>query len=309
MMTGYDRSDEDYRPLTWFRGYPIYATYLLVLAHVLSLVGFTLLGFFLNDPTVSTRFFLSTDAVFHQYKYWQIFTYAFVHPLSFNFVIEMVLLLLYGWETERFLGRRVYLMLYAALLVTIPLVVLAISAVSGIELTYFSSSFALHFGVFVAFAVIYPSVQIFFGIPTKWIAWIMFGFYSLYFLAMMRASPADLPAFWASVVVGYFGARYAGAGGGLTILDDIRRKFPRKTRPAGIKPRLQPRRLVESGGSSVSAPSAPSSSYSNGGELHDSIDPLLDKISKSGLASLTQSERATLERARVSLLRKERQNS
>ena len=48
------------------------------------------------------------------------------------------------------------------------------------------------------------------------------------------------------------------------------------------------------------------SAYRAAGDVHESIDPLLDKISKHGLASLTHSERATLERARVSLLRKER---
>ena len=36
----------------------------------------------------------------------------------------------------------------------------------------------------------------------------------------------------------------------------------------------------------------------------DSVDPVLEKISKHGMSSLTQSERATLERARASLLKR-----
>ena len=36
----------------------------------------------------------------------------------------------------------------------------------------------------------------------------------------------------------------------------------------------------------------------------ESIDPLLDKISKSGINSLTASERRTLDRARNQLLKK-----
>ena len=305
MMTGYERSDEDYQPLAWFRGYPIYVSYFLVAAHVASLVIFSLLEFALNNPELTMPLCLSVDGVLHHFRFWQVFTYAFVHPLSFNFVIEMALLLLYGRETERFLGRRVFLTLYAALLVTTPLVVLAMGAITGVNLPIFAGSFALHFGVFITFAVIYPSVQIFFGIATKWIAWIFLAFYSLLFLVSSRGNPALLPTFWADVLVGYLGVRYAGAGGGLPFLENFRLRFRRKIIPSGIKPRLKPRRLVESGAAAVNAASS-GTSYSGGGELHDSIDPLLDKISKHGLASLTHSERAALERARVSLLRKER---
>jgi hypothetical protein len=38
--------------------------------------------------------------------------------------------------------------------------------------------------------------------------------------------------------------------------------------------------------------------------VHDSIDPVLDKISKSGIGSLTASERRALDRARARLLKK-----
>jgi hypothetical protein len=39
-------------------------------------------------------------------------------------------------------------------------------------------------------------------------------------------------------------------------------------------------------------------------DIYDSIDPVLDKISKSGIGSLTASERRALDRARNRLLKK-----
>jgi hypothetical protein len=39
-------------------------------------------------------------------------------------------------------------------------------------------------------------------------------------------------------------------------------------------------------------------------DVYSSVDPILDKISKSGIASLTDSERRQLDRARNKLLKK-----
>ena len=50
---------------------------------------------------------------------------------------------------------------------------------------------------------------------------------------------------------------------------------------------------------STSAPASPAQD-----DVIESIDPLLDKISKHGLASLTAREREKLERARAALLKK-----
>ncbi len=311
-MTGYERPDEDYQPLTWFRGYPIHATHLLVAGHVAALLVTTLLQIAAPHASIVGPLMFSTDQVVHHFAYWQLLTYAFVHDLSINFLFGMLMLFWFGWETERFLGRRMFLILYGILILVAPFTLLLASAATHTDLSY-AGSFAVDFGIFIAFAVIYPNVQIFFSLITKWVALVLVIFHLLYFASLARvSSPAPLLVFVASMLVAYFGARYAGAGGGLAFLSTIRQSFPRKGGPSGIKPRLKPRRLVESGPTTVStnaSPSRSSSAYGSSGELHDSIDPLLDKISKHGLASLTHSERAALERARVSLLRKERGSS
>ena len=41
------------------------------------------------------------------------------------------------------------------------------------------------------------------------------------------------------------------------------------------------------------------------GDVIESIDPLLDKIAKHGIGSLTEAERARLEEARTELLKKQ----
>ena len=150
---------------------------------------------------------------------------------------------------------------------------------------------------------LYPSVQFFWGIASKWVA--------VAFAALLSAaffSQADYPqlmVLWSTIAMAYYGVRYASVGGeAFAFLGNLRERFPRKTAPRGVRPRLKPRRAIDS--SEPPEPVGAVSSYRAGGDVHESIDPLLDKISKHGLASLTHSERATLERARVSLLRKER---
>ncbi len=81
------------------------------------------------------------------------------------------------------------------------------------------------------------------------------------------------------------------------VLGTFREMLPRKKVVAAPRLPLRARRAVDtqSGGDTYRS-----------SDVHESIDPLLDKISKHGLGSLTHSERAVLEKARVSLLRKDR---
>ena len=75
----------------------------------------------------------------------------------FWFAIEMYLLFVFGREVERFLGRRAYIALYAVLLLTPP----ALLTIWGLwERSVLAGSPALHFGIFVAFATIYPHVEL-----------------------------------------------------------------------------------------------------------------------------------------------------
>ena len=295
-MMGFERSD-DYQPLFWVRGRPVHVTTFLVILHV---AGLMLCALF--QGVLPQALELNTGAVLKHWALWQPLTYAFAHVLvglsdSLWFLLEMLLLFVWGREVERYFGRKVFIALYVAMLLTGSLVLLAISTAAHQNISY-SGSEILHFGVFIAFVAIYPSVEFFAGIPAKWIA---LAILAIWTAAMLTSTRFLIPILWATVLVAYFGARYASVGGeAFEMLGTLRPRLPRKTVPSGVKPRMKPRRAVDTDGGG--------SDDVRGRDVHESIDPLLDKISKHGLASLTNSERAVLEKARVSLLRKDRRD-
>ncbi len=309
-MIGFERSD-DYQPLFWVGGRPIHVTTLLVVVHVTAMVACCLLrGFNIFDPLPWMGF--SSVEVLHHVQLWRVVTYAFAHGPSLSFIIEMAMLFLFGREVERFFGRKVFATLYAGLVLAAPVVLLMIGLFRGgaeQELMVVDSASGLGgsslitFGVFIAFVTIYPSVQIFFGIPAVWIAAAMLSIGTLALFANHLFTA--LTVLWTESLVAFLAARYMKMGSdGFAFFGNLRERFPRKTTPRGVRPRLKPRRAIDA--SEPAEPVGALSNYRPAGDVHESIDPLLDKISKHGLASLTHSERATLERARVSLLRKDR---
>jgi membrane associated rhomboid family serine protease len=295
-MMGFERSD-DYQPLLWVRGHPVHATLLLVVLHSLALIVCCVLQAFGVLPPIGSLQYLdllgfSTDAAWHHGALWQFFTYGFCHNPSPWFLLDMFFLYIWGREVERYFGRKVFLLLYAGLWATGPILLSAFSAVTRFPNLYLSDSQFVDFGIFIAFVTVYPNVQFFFGLLAKWIAFAVLGIWTLGFLA--HDSFPELVVLWGSVLVAFFGTRYASIGsGGFSVLGTIRDQLPQRTVVSGVKPRLKPRRALDT-------QSEPPS------DVHDSIDPLLEKISRHGLASLTHGERATLEKARASLLRKER---
>ena len=300
-MIGFERSD-DYQPLFWVAGRPVHVTLLLVFLHIASLMICSML------QGLPVRFiWFSSDAVLHHWALWQPFTYAFAHLLgdlqdTITFLLEMVFLFMWGREVERYFGRKIFATLYLMMLLTAPVVLLTYSSLGHREIFYARSSL-LHFGVFVAFATLSPSAQFFGYVASKWVAVAIFVLLTAAFFS--RADYEELMVLWSTSAVAYFGVRYASVGGeAFSFFGNLRDKLPRRTAPRGVRPRLKPRRAIDT--TEPAEPVGAVSSYRAFGDVHESIDPLLDKISKHGLASLTHSERATLERARVSLLRKDR---
>ena len=128
---------------------------------------------------------------------WRLFTYAFVHAPSglLWFAIEMYLLFVFGREVERLSGpARLHrtLSYFAGHTrgAAHDLGTLATScAIAG--------SPALHFGIFVAFATIYPRVELFLRIMAKWVVLILAAVYTFQLLAYHAWS--DLMVLWTSI--------------------------------------------------------------------------------------------------------------
>jgi hypothetical protein len=90
---------------------------------------------------------------------------------------------------------------------------------------------------------------------------------------------------WISMAAAFVFIRLRGAGPELVWWGELKSRWQPKPK-FHVVPRSTPRRVVEPE------------------DVHDSIDPVLDKISRQGINSLTASERRALDRARNRLLKK-----
>ena len=109
---------------------------------------------------------LSTPEVWHG-QVWRLFSYiafdpAFFAQRSLWFPISILLLYFFGREVEQFVGRKTYLKLYAAL-VFIPAILLCLLGLVIVP-DPFLNCCEVFFGVFIAFATIYPGAM-----PSMWI--------------------------------------------------------------------------------------------------------------------------------------------
>src|SRR5205809_917773 len=279
-MFGVTTSD-DYRPVAWMGRYPVDVTTMLVGLHVAAAV-FAAILVAVGAGSVLTWLQFDSAAIWYGAQVWRLFTYAFVHAPSglLWFAIEMYMLFVFGREVERFVGRRSYIALYLILLIT-PAALLTIwglwqqSALTG--------SPALHFGIFIAFATIYPRVELFLRIMAKWVALILAAVYTFQLLAYHAWS--DLVVVWTSIGAAFLFIELRGAGPELAWWNALKARIGPKPKLTVLQ-KTRPRRPAERD------------------DVYASIDPILDKISKFGIGSLTPSERRQLNRERERLLKK-----
>src|SRR5215831_20715083 len=178
-MFGVTTSD-DYRPVAWMGRYPVDVTTMLVGLHVAAAI---LTAILVAIGAGSILAYLQFDSAgVWSGQVWRLFTYAFVHAPSglLWFAIEMYMLFVFGREVERFIGRRAYIALYLVLLIT-PSALLTL--LRFWTPTTLGTSTPLHFAIFVAFATIYPNVQLFMRIAAKWVAFIFIAIGTLSALA------------------------------------------------------------------------------------------------------------------------------
>ncbi len=259
-------------PLAWIGRVPVYVSGALAAAHALAMI-LTAVAMAAGAERLLQSLQFSSGAVLGQFEIWQFVTYAFVHPPGLFFLIELYMLVVFGQEIEKFLGRREFLAIYATLLL-LPPVALTVTSLAGLSSAILSGSAALHFGVFIAFATLYPSAEIFFSIRAKWIAICLVAVGALQALA--ARDPVGLAVLTLDCGAAFVLVRRLRAG---EFLPDFRAMLPVRNTP-----RL---RVVKD------PPEA-------------SIDAILEKISRSGMRSLTSAERGRLDRARENLLEKDR---
>jgi membrane associated rhomboid family serine protease len=280
-MFGVTTSD-DYRPVAWMGRYPLDVTTILVGVHVVCAILTALIVGFVHSGVMN--YLMLDSAEIWSGQVWRIITYAFIHsPTGYAllwFAIEMYMLFFFGREVERFIGQRAYVWLYLLLLI-VPALVLTLWGLS--VRVGLAGSGALHFAVFAAFVTIYPNVQFFLRIPAKWIFVILAAIGTL--SALAAHNWPDLVVLWTSIGAAFLFVELRGAGPELAWLDNLKARFKPKPK-FRVVPKPSPRRAAEPD------------------DVYASVDPILDKIAKSGIASLTEAERRQLERARNRLLNK-----
>ena len=267
-------NSKDYGPVTWFRRTPIYATGILVACLAVGMLSTVLL------TALGGRvewFLFSPFAFWKMGRLWQLFTYPLLGSPDFFFVIGLFFFYRFGVDVERELGRTRFFRLLA-LLWGVPPLLLSLWWLLGCENSFCVGSYNLSIGFFVAFATLYPNLEFWSWITMKWLA------FAGIFLSSLNYLPTHdwpgLTGLLATCGTAFGFVRFLKQGGSVNFMGPLKALF----RP---KPKFK---VVPK----------PQESWS----VHDSIDPLLEKISKSGLASLTAKEREQLQRAREVLLKK-----
>jgi membrane associated rhomboid family serine protease len=280
----YHEQSDDYRPLMWVRGHPIYANTLIIIGHVVAFVASAIAISIYGFEGVFSQLALSTPEIWHG-QVWRLFTYVAFDPYFFQqrslwFLISVLLLYFFGREVEQFIGRRAYLMFYAAMIV-VPAIILSLFGLLGAPQPYLNCGDVI-FGVFVAFATIYPGAMPSFWIPisARVLMWILLGLSTLIDFAGHDYTPIYI--LWLCAAVAYVSMRLVGAGHGSNWLTNWleERRAQRQMKQHQFKV-VQDRQVTES------------------------IDAILEKISKHGVGSLDARERAALEKARTSLLKRD----
>ncbi len=273
------RTPENHDPITWVGRVPVYATTIIVALYVVSMIGVavTLAS---GAEGVLTKLTFDTESVLRGGEIWRCLTYAFVNPPDPWFLISLVMLYIFGRDVEQYLGRKVFVRLYLGFLLLGPSLLLAASLVTSqpFSLTHSWANFA----VFLAFAALYPGAQLLFQITAKLFALVLLGLSVLQLLANQQW--AEMLVLLTTASLAYFAIRH-----GSTLNLD----FVARLRPASPRNKIPRLRVVKNPENEPLDP-------------HGIIDPLLDKISEHGLASLTRREREQLEQARAALLAKER---
>jgi membrane associated rhomboid family serine protease len=218
-------------------------------------------------------FALSAPGLRHGFV-WQPVTYIFLHGGIFHIFVNMLMLWFFGREVEFFIGQKYFTRLYFIAGLAGAVLHVAFNWTSSAPVVGASAAVL---GCVVAFATMFPDREItllvFFVLPVrlkaKTMALIAVAFDVVALLSGMDAKVAHL-AHLGGAAVGYLYVKHLGYG------KPIRwPRFERKKKP-----------IVDF--------------------ISEEVDPILDKISREGMQSLTERERRILESARDVMNKRQR---
>lgn len=283
---GWPSSSGNNAPLTYIRGIPVDVTTLITAVHVVAMLAAAVLLTLDRGGWLAPLAF-KTDFLFTGHV-WSLATYPFVHDITEEgifFALELLMFFWFGREVERVVGRTAFCWFYALLVLLPPMGVAALrlAAPGLIADASLNGSSVIHFAVFIGFVLIYPNAQLLFGILAKWMAVVLLGIFSVVCIA--NHAWFSLAHLWLTVGSAWSMLRMAGVGGGFEWLNWYQ-SWQAEQSERKVEARRQRHRKARV-------------------EAEESVDAVLDKISREGMASLTASERAVLERARQKLVKRD----
>jgi hypothetical protein len=270
------------QPFGKWNGIPIYLSTILTALLAIGFLGSALLA---HSGATFVEALLLNIPFRPVWALWRPLTYVLVQPMDFFTPFSIFCFYWFAVGIETHLGRAPL----SRLLILLALVPLAVGAVFYVgfgQKFLFAGSSLLIAGLMVAFATLYPNTEAWGWIPFKWMAFacVFCG------TVMLLGQPAHLAILWVSCAVGFAYMRHARE----LEHDDYVSPVSRVKDLFRRKPKFRV----------VPAPS--NSSYRETLNQPDSeLDTLLDKIAKSGMDSLTSKEKATLQKAREALIRKD----
>jgi membrane associated rhomboid family serine protease len=260
---------EEHQPIRWVGRHPVYLAHYIAMVFGLSMVVTAVMSGLGLQTALAALVYQSPEVLHGQV--WRIFTYGFVNGPSIWFVLELVMIVWFGREVEKFFGRTIFFLLYCALYLVPPVLHTAVGFWRPSALSGESSAF----GLFVAFATLYPNAAMLFNFVAKWVAGVLLGVYTLQYLAVHDW--LGMASLWAVAGCAYL----------FILHQQGRLSLPSISRG----PRLQPARAVSVRPASTALAEA---------------DALLDKVARSGLSSLTPKELAKLDAVRAELKKRSR---
>jgi membrane associated rhomboid family serine protease len=208
---------------------------------------------------------------------WQIITAMFVHDGPWHLLGNMIILYLLGRDVESIIGQRQFLFLYLAGAVGGELGHLFLMPATSV-LWAASGGVA---AVLVAYATILPELELtslifFIRLKAKHLAWGAFAL-AILGIAFDRTARVTHSAYLGGCMAGWLYAHLLGFG-----------------RPSILQRTLRQRRTEVERYRAMSPDQF----------ISEEVDPILDKISREGMQSLTWNERRTLARAQEKIAEK-----
>ena len=257
-----------------YRMAPDNAMPLSVRALLMLNVGIFLVDFITRGAFLSSWLALSPWAVTHEFQVWRLFTYMFVHDHGsvMHIVFNMLMLWMFGAPVAREMGERSFLTLYLAAGVFAGLCSLVFYGATGNPTVIVGASGAI-FALLVAFARFFPDQQLLmffiFPVPVRYAVLIIGAIELLLITSNDRIAHV---AHLGGALFAWIYLRFWAQGSNGSIVAQWKHRQLKKRWADAQREGEQLREAMED------------------------IDPILHKIGREGIQSLTRDEKRKLDR-------------